>query len=133
MPMFKSANHEKNYLAIMGAMVNIGSENKALAYLLSVDPVCLDHVTELYDFDSGCIRPQALQADWQTGTSLRTSKLAFNLFNGYCMADSETGSIHYTPFWLFDSDYAPYYAEAIKIRFRKSFEIENKNPFRKGD
>ncbi len=34
----------------------------AFAYLVALDPVCRDHIRDLYDFEDGCIHSDALAA-----------------------------------------------------------------------
>ena len=69
-----------------------------------------------------------LHKAFQTGTSMKTTRLAFNLWNG-CYDDGETytnkdgyetelPSSYYTPDQIFNNaEYAPYYWQAIQIRF----------------
>ena len=106
-------------------------ERKALAYLFALDTVCFEHIRELYDFEGDSIKPDTLDKGWQTGTSERTTRLAFNLYNSHC-SDGETyigsdgiednlPSVYYSPAYLFCCEYAKYYAEALKIRFPEFF------------
>ena len=106
-------------------------ERKALAYLFALDTVCFDHIRDLYDFSDNCILLNGLDKGWQTGTSKRTTRLAFNLYNSHC-SDGETyigsdgiednlPSACYSPAFLFCCEYAKYYVEAIKIRFPEFF------------
>ena len=104
------------------------------AYLLALNEDCRSHINDLYDFEERVILPEGLDQDWQTHTSLKTTRLAFNLFNGYCY-DGQTytdtegykndlPSQYYCPVHLFACNYAPYYWEAIKIRYPEYTEEE---------
>ena len=61
----------------------------------------------------GHIRPAGLHEGWQTGGSIRLTRLAFNLWNGYAEKGDERMS---TPYEIFDCGYAPYFFEAIRLK-----------------
>lgn len=128
---FRDEEHERNYNFILDMMPYSDIERKALAYLFALDTVCFEHIRDLYDFSDNRIMLSGLEKDWQTGTSGRTTRLAFNLYNGYC-SDGETyigsdgtednlPSACYSPAYLFCCEYAKYYVEALKIRFPEFF------------
>ena len=128
---FRDEEHERNYNFILDMMPYSDIERKALAYLFALDTVCFEHIRDLYDFSDNCILLSGLDKGWQTGTSGRTTRLAFNLYNGYC-SDGETyigsggteGSLPsacYSPAYLFCCEYAKHYVEALKIRFPEWF------------
>lgn len=99
--------------------------HEALFYTLGISADCRKHVKQIYDFSTGCIKLDCLKNGWITSSSARTIRLAFNLFNNgaptvYAIEDdkeklSEYGS--YTPAELFCCSYAPYFLEAIKLRY----------------
>lgn len=60
------------------------------------------------------IKPKALHEGWQTGGSARLTRLAFNLWNGYVEKGEESLS---TPYEMFDCGYAPYFYEAIRMKY----------------
>lgn len=90
---------------------------EALAYLITLDAACRQHIDDLYDFEECVIKPEVLDRGWQTGTSLRTTFLAFNLFTGHLNWCPEELKVCCTPADVFCCSYAPYYWEAIKIRY----------------
>ena len=133
---FRNTTHETNYHFIRTLMKRSDIERKVLAYLFSLDVVCCIHIREIYDFDENTIIPNALDKEWQTSTSRKTTRLAFNLFNG-CCSDGETyigsdtfeellPSAYFTPVNLFCCEYAPYYIEALKMRFPEYFKEDEK-------
>ena len=65
-------------------------------------------------FKKGHIRPEGLHEGWQTGGSIRLTRLAFNLWNGYAEKGDERMS---TPYEIFDCGYAPYFFEAIRLKY----------------
>ena len=128
---FRDEDHERNYNFFLDMMPYSDIERKALAYLFALDTVCFEHIRDLYDFSDNRILLSGLDKGWQTGTSGRTTRLAFNLYNGYC-SDRETyigsdgtedslPSAYYSPAYLFCCEYAKYYVEALKIRFPEFF------------
>ena len=133
---FRNMTHETNYHFICTLMKKSDIERKVLAYLFSLDVVCCIHIREIYDFDENTIIPNAFDKEWQTSTSRKTTRLAFNLFNG-CCSDGETyigsdtfeellPSAYFTPVNLFCCEYAPYYIEALKMRFPEYFKEDEK-------
>lgn len=119
--MFYNDDHEKafwNFLARAGKRFD--SYHFSIAYLLTLDTVCRQHLDDLFNFEDDGIKPEGINEAWQTGTSLKTTRLAFNLWNGCNADDGESGngaSPLYTPAELFCTSYAPYYYEAIKLRY----------------
>lgn len=92
------------------------------AYLLALDTELRVHYSDVFDFKQQAIMPEgAFEHAWQTGTSRRTTHLMFNLWNGYCAdgepADTAKPSYYCSPEYIFCCGYAPYYWQAIKLRF----------------
>lgn len=121
---FKDKEHENRYYEILARMGNRDEYHKAAAYLLSLDIDCYNHVDSLYDFAEHGIRPWgALNQAWQTGTSVKTTRLIFNLWNSRCYdLDTESREIKdsarkYTVDEIFSSSLAFWYFEAIKLRY----------------
>ena len=129
---FRDEEHKKSYYATLELMRNSDCYRKAVAYLFTLDPICFEHIRDIYDFSEDCIAPDGLNKAWQTGTSKKTTRLAFNLWNGWC-TDGETyigsdgfeeslPSCYFTPNNIFCCEYAPYYVEALKLRFPEYFD-----------
>ena len=99
--------------------------HKALIYCLGICGDTRRNVERIYDFESGCVKTECLKEGWQTSGSLRVVRLAFNLYcNGtpsvYDLEDQydqleECG--RYTVENLFCCRYAPYFWQAVKIRY----------------
>lgn len=124
---FADDKHWKSFTAIIAQMQQSDVYHMAVAYLLALDTVTRQHVNDVFDYDSDCIKLDALEKPWQTGISRKTTRLAFNLWNG-CYTDGETyiddegypddlPSGNYSVADIFSCSYAPYYWQAIKIRF----------------
>lgn len=118
---FKDKEHEKRYTSISTKMKYLDEYHKAAAYLLSLDEVCRKHISDIFDFEEDAIIPEGLHENWQTGTSRKTTRLMFNLWNGYNSEgeplEEEQPSGNYTPEHIFSCSYAPYYWQAIRLRF----------------
>lgn len=93
----------------------------ALIYTLSVCETTRKHFDEIFDLKEG-ININSLKSSWQTETTLKVTRMAFNLYND-CMYDSEKDidkeqvSEYYSPSEIFCCSYATYFFETIKIRF----------------
>lgn len=71
-----------------------------------------------YDFKKRAIKPQCLGEPWQTSSTLKAVRLAFNLWNGFMQEEKEVFS---TPHEIFDNGWALYFAQAIRLRYRVFF------------
>ena len=122
---FKNKDHEMNYHSLLQEMKRTTP--------LALDPICFEHCRELYDLHEDNTIPEGLDKAWHTSASRRTTRLAFNLYNGWC-TDGETyigpdgyeellPSRFYTPSAFFGCEDAPYYVEAIKIRFPEFWKL----------
>ena len=125
---FIDADHKDTYIFVLSRMKHLDCYHRSLAYLLALDTVLREHTDEVFNFKEDGIKRDGLHKGFQTGTSMKTTRLAFNLWNG-CYDDGETytdkdgyetelPSSYYTPEQIFNNaEYAPYYWEAVKIRF----------------
>lgn len=101
--------------------------HRALVYCFGIDRDTRSHIDRIYDFKSGCVKPEYLQEGWQTSGSVRIVRMTFNLYcNGtpsvYNYEDSDAEGQPseckcYTVEELFCCGYAKYFWEAIKIRY----------------
>ena len=114
---FYDDDHKARYEDLMQRMATAewDANRSAFAYLVTLDTVCRDHIRDLYDFEDGSIHSDTLAAAWQTGTSMKTTRLAFNLFTDNTAWTDDPERL--APVELFSCDYAPYYWQAIQIRF----------------
>lgn len=107
---FRNIEHEKKFYGILQIMKSNDCYHQAVAYLISLDTVCRQHIADMFDFSEDIIKPESLNQPWQTGTSKKTTRLMFNLWNSF--SDEQT-----TPENIFACSYAPYYWQAIKLRY----------------
>lgn len=111
--LFKDDNHKKAYEKMLAKAKSRDCYHKAALYLFALDEVCRRNIESVFDFDADCIIPEGLHKGWQTGTSVKTTRLAFNLWNSF--VDEE--AVRSTPTELFCGEYIEYYFEAIRLRF----------------
>lgn len=122
---FISEAHEKFYYEKLKEVRYQDVYYKALIYCLGISSDTRAHIGSIYDFAEGCVKPECLQEGWQTSGSVRVVRLAFNLYcNGTPSVDEDTGleeqlreCRQYTVEELFCCSYAPYFWQAIQIRY----------------
>ncbi|MNN24036.1 hypothetical protein D3C81_1374500 [compost metagenome] len=119
-PNFKDIEHEQFYEGNL-RMTNTQHDpyHKALFYTLGITSQTRQHIKDLYDHKKNCIRLEGLHKGWQTSTTMKITRLAFNLFNGF-NGNNELNQDHprnYSPYYLFDTNLMPYFFEAIKLRY----------------
>ena len=130
---FQDKEHEKMFNKLCKEMPYLDNFHMSLAYLLTLDTVLRYHIGALYDVNKDVIIFDGLNKPFQTSTSSKTTRLAFNLWSG-SVYDSDppeayidkngqkkyVPSKYYAPDNIFNCTYAPYYFEAIKMRFEIS-------------
>lgn len=105
---------------------------KSIIYTLAICPVTRENFSDIFDLKNGEINIDSLQKGYQTGSSEKTTRLAFSLWNR-CNYDSEEDiknnkpSIYYNPSEIFCCSYAPYFYEAIRLRYPEYTNVANYN------
>lgn len=123
--LFASKAHEDFYFQKLDEVRYQDAYHKALCYCLGISDDTRRNIDRIYDFKSGCVKPECLHEGWQTSGSVRVVRMAFNLYcNGtpsvYDYEDAEEQldeCRQYTVEDLFCCSYAPYFWQAIKIRY----------------
>ena len=120
----KGGNYVRNQIFIKGTrkvfLSDVSKMRKArqlyssFFYFVGISEDTRNHVDRMFDFKERLIKPEALHEGWQTGGSARLTRLAFNLWNGYVEKGEESLS---TPYEMFDCGYAPYFYEAIRMKY----------------
>ncbi len=111
---FCSPEHRAFYFALLEKTGIYDCYHRALFYAVGIATDSRNHVDDLFDFADDSIRPDGLEKSWQTGGTMKLTRLAFNLWNGFTEEDRERLA---TPDELFCSSFAPYFYEAIKLRY----------------
>lgn len=111
---FSSKEHRAFYAEMLIKTRNDDSYHRAFFYAMGICEETRRNIHTLFDFKNGGIDPDGLSAPWQTGSTRRLCRLAFNLWNGW----TEEGKEQYSsPYELFDCGFAPYFFEAIRLRY----------------
>lgn len=111
---FASRGHKTFYTEMLAITCNDDAYHKAFFYTMGISAETRRNIRNLFDFKGDCIKPEGLSAAWQTGSTRRLCRLAFNLWNGW----TEEGKEQYSaPYDLFDCCFAPHFFEAIRLRY----------------
>ena len=111
---FANKEHEAFYFEMLAATRNNDVYHQAFFYTMGISAETRSHIRSLFDFKEDIIKPEGLSAAWQTSSTQRLCRLAFNLWNGWTEEGNENRS---APYWLFDCGFAPYFFEAIRLRY----------------
>lgn len=111
---FVDREHRDFYTRMLAKTRNSDSYHRAFFFTVGICPETRNSVNRLFNFKENGIRPEGLDEAWQTGGTRRLCRLAFNLWNGWTQDGAENLS---APYELFDCGFAPYFMEAIKLRY----------------
>lgn len=111
---FISEEHEEFYNEMLKKFRVNDNYHRSFFYCMGLSEITRKNICMLYDFEKGYAEPDGLHGGWQTGGTRRLTYLALNLWNGYTEPGEEGRS---TPYEIFDCEYAPYFYEAIKLRY----------------
>lgn len=122
---FKSKAHEQFFYTYFPKCRYKDVYHAALVYCIGIDDDTRRNVKLIYDFKTGSVKTDCLHDGWQTSGSLKIIRIAYNLYNNgtpsvYDYEDIEEQLQEcklYTVEDLFCCSYAPYFWQAIKIRY----------------
>lgn len=122
---FKNEQHESFYKEYLAKCRYRDVYHEALVYCLGISEDTRRNINQIYDFKTGYVKTECLHKGWQTFGSLKIIRMAFNLYNNgtpsvYDYDDSEEQleeCQRYTVEDLFCCGYAPYFWQAVKIRY----------------
>ena len=77
---FISEAHEKFYYEKLELVRHKDVYHKALLYCLGINNDTRRNVDRIYDFKTGCVKPECLKEGWQTSGSVKVVRMAFNLY-----------------------------------------------------
>ena len=87
---FISEAHEKFYYEKIQKVREADVYHKALCYCLGMNEDTRRNVDKIYNFKTGCVKPECLHEGWQTSGSAKVVRMAFNLYcNGTPSVDDE--------------------------------------------
>lgn len=118
---FKNKTHSERYQELMEKMLHDNVYYRAVAYLIALNDDCYRNKSSIFNIEKGRIIPEGVNEGWQTSSSLRVTRLIYNLWNGYCYDESDDEdplvSSDYTVSEIFYDSDAIYYFEAVKLRY----------------
>lgn len=122
---FISKAHEKFYYEKLEDVREKDVYHRSLVYCLGICESTRKHISRIYDFRSGCVRTMCLREGWQTSGSEKVVRMAFNLYCNSAPSVSDYQDAkeqleeyrHYTAEELFSCAYAPYFWQAVQIRY----------------
>lgn len=99
--------------------------HKALCYCLGINDDTRRNANRIYDFKTGCVKTECLHEGWKTSGSVKVVRMAFNLYcnatpsvDDYTDAEEQINECRqYAVEELFCCAYAPYFWQAIQIRY----------------
>lgn len=126
---FKNKIHSDRYKELMLKMLHDNVYYRSVAYLIALNDDCYRNKSSIFNIEKGRIILEGVNEGWQTSSSLRATRLMFNLWNGYCYDESDVEgplvSSDYTVSEIFYDSDARYYFEAVKLRYPEMFRREN--------
>lgn len=122
---FISEAHEKFYYEKLKEVRYQDVYHKALCYCLDINNDTRRNADRIYDFKTGCVKTECLYEGWQTSGSVKVVRMAFNLYcnatpsvDDYKDAEEQINECRqYTVEELFCCAYAPFFWQAIQIRY----------------
>ena len=105
---------------------------KSIVYTLGICETTRSNFDKIFSIGNGEINIDSINSAFQTGTSEKVTRMAFSLWNR-CNYDSEKDrqkgkvSEYYNPSEIFCCSYAPYFVEALKIRYPEYFRVYQNN------
>ena len=123
---FINEEHHRFYSSTLKRFLNPAAPEKALCYCLGIHPAIRWHVDHIYDFSTKHVTPECIHEGWVASAEdpedIRTViRMAYNLYGGtpsVAEADDQLRECQkYTANELFGCRYAPYFWEAIKLRY----------------
>lgn len=125
---FRDEEHQKFYESKVEEL-NAEEYLIPLIYLAGLSNTTRKHWNEIYSEEEREINIEVMSAGWMTGMTKKILRLAFQLYTDRTITDTnyETGegSIEecrrYSVSDIFCCEYAPYFVEALKIRYRIYF------------
>ena len=105
---------------------------KSIVYTLGICETTRSNFNKIFSIENGEINIDSVNGAFQTGTSEKVTRMAFSLWNR-CNYDSnedrkkEKVSEYYNPSEIFCCSYAPYFVEALKIRYPEYFKVYQNN------
>ena len=123
--LFHGEEHKKIYNENLKKVSYQDEYHKALLYCLGISQDTRRNIHQIYDFKTGNVKTKCLQESWMTSSSSKVVRMAFNLYCNYTPSildyEDREEQINecrqYSVEKLFCCSYAPYFWQAIQIRY----------------
>ena len=131
---FMDSDHKQFYeqkLKELEKYSTVDTYHKSLIYTLGICDTTRKNFNDIFDMEKDMIISESLTEAYQTSSSLKVTRLAFNLFNS-CVYDNSYDFVnnrvskYYTVDEIFACSYAPYFYQAICIRYPSYTKKERK-------
>ena len=115
---------EKSFILLKNKKTDV--YYKSIVYTLGICETTRSNFDKIFSIENGEININSINSAFQTGTSEKVTRMAFSLWNR-CNYDSDKDrqngkvSEYYNPSEIFCCSYAPYFVEALKIRYPEYF------------
>lgn len=115
---FISEAHEKFYYEKIQKVREADVYHKALCYCLGMNEDTRRNVDKIYNFKTGCVKPECLHEGWQTSGSAKVVRMAFNLYcNGTPSVDDEQDTEEQMDeCWRYSVEEIEAFIEAVETR-----------------
>lgn len=100
---FRSKEHRQFFLDMLEKSRYKDCNHQSFFYCVGISESARTNIDRLFDFQRDRIKTDGLHDGWQTGSTIRLTRLAFNLMAGYVEKGQER---MYSPYELFDCGYA---------------------------
>jgi len=117
---FLNAAHREFFQDCIGKCKRDDCYHKAFFYIMGLTEETRRNINTMFNFEKDGINPKGMQGGWQTGSTIKVCRLAFNLWNGYVEEGNEG---RFTPEELFCCEFAPYFMEGVKLRYPEYCKI----------
>lgn len=77
---FLNKQHKEFYTEYLKRCRYNDAYHRAFIYCLGISRDTREHVNQIYDFKTGCVKTKCLSEGWQTSGSMKVVRLAFNLY-----------------------------------------------------
>lgn len=114
---FIDNEHKRFYEQMVSTISPVDDHRKAMFYTLGLTDTTRRNINDIYDFAEHRPRFSAIRCGWQTGPSIRVTRLAFNLYNGYDGKGRTDMHSAYTPYALFGCGLMEYMIEAARLLY----------------
>jgi hypothetical protein len=134
---FIDDDHRRFYEGQVAALTN-DAYHRALIYTLGLCRDTRHRFSEIYDAQERSINPAAVREAWQTSGSLKVTRLAFHLFNDGAPSAHQNDAPdfdecrQYSVSDIFCSELAPFFFEAIRVRYPEYTQYRRASPLAAG-